>query len=211
MKVVYARNIAAAHNKLMSMVLWDHVIRTTEEGELTWEFPEPITLVISYPISDEMIHPKSSFQQQKCGEYADQLLSGVPNEFDYDYHTRLFSYSIDGVTVNQIYHVIRKLQEHPGTRRAVAITWNPHLDNGDASVPCLQFIQFIKRKNGLDMICVFRSEDILSAFGPNAYGLSQLLLYVADRLNIPVGTYTHIITVPHLYPVRDKADLQRWL
>ena len=211
MRTIKTRSVADAHQELMNALIWNHTSITTEDGELTWEYPEPITVVISHPIISDMIHHNSSFQSHKCREYADQLLSGTPNEFDYDYHSRLFRYPVDGVEINQIYHSIRKLTEQPETRRAVSVTWHPRLDNGDASVPCLQFIQFIRRKHQMDMICLFRSEDILSAFGPNAYGLSQLMLYVAGRLDIPLGTYTHIVTVPHLYPIRDRAELNRWL
>ncbi|OQA50529.1 MAG: hypothetical protein BWY45_03433 [Euryarchaeota archaeon ADurb.Bin294] len=43
------------------------------------------------------------------------------------------------------------------------------------------------------------------------YALAKLQEYVSQQVGIPVGTYTHIVTIPHLYFIRDKADLQRWL
>jgi thymidylate synthase len=205
------KSIAAAHHHLMSALIWEHQIIRTEDGETTWEYPEPITVTMIRPHEPDMIHPNSSFQKQRCDEYADQLLRGTYSEFDYTYYQRLFSYPVDGVCVNQIIHSIRKLKEQKNTRRAVSVTWHPYLDNKDASVPCLQFIQFLIRKDYLNMICLFRSEDILQAFGPNAYGLTRLMEYVANELQVGIGTYTHVVTVPHFYPIRDKSDLQRWL
>ena len=210
--------ISAAHQWFMHNLIWNHNEIETEDGETTWEMLRPAYVEITCP-KDDRIHPKSSFQLQKCEEYAKQLMEGTFSEFDYTYHDRLFSYdsfSISGnKTYNQIGRLIQHLKAEPNTRRALAITWNPRYDSYRdaemATVPCLQYIQFLYRNNRLNMICLFRSEDMLQAFGPNAYGLVRLMEHVSTEVGVPMGTYMHIVTVPHLYPVRDKADLQRWM
>ena len=202
--------ISAAHEWFMHNLIWNHNEIETEDGETTWEMLRPAYVEITCP-KEDMIHPKSSFQLQKCEEYADQLLNGTPNDFSYTYHERLFEYGINGVLINQVYKIIQKLKEQQNTRRAVAVTWNPETDNNNQHVPCLQYIQFLYRNNRLNMICLFRSEDMLQAFGPNAYGLVRLMEHVSTEVGVPMGTYMHIVTVPHLYPIRDKADLQRWM
>lgn len=202
--------ISAAHQWFMHNLIWNHNEIETEDGEITWEMLRPAYVEITCP-KDDMIHPKSSFQLKKCEEYADQLLKGTPNDFSYTYHERLFQYPINGVWVNQIFHSIRKLKQNPNTRRAIAITIEPQSDHNNSKIPCLQYIQFIIRNNRMNMICLFRSEDMLQAFGPNAYGLVRLMEHVSTEVGVPMGTYMHIVTVPHLYPIRDKADLQRWM
>ena len=211
--------ISAAHQWFMHNLIWNHNEIETEDGETTWEMLRPAYVEITCP-KEDMIHPKSSFQLQKCEEYAKQLMGGTFNEFDYTYHDRLFRYETRlecdyRESVDQIGTLINHLKKNPQTRRALAITWSPKYDNYDSkyigTVPCLQYIQFLYRNNRLNMICLFRSEDMLQAFGPNAYGLVRLMEHVSTEVGVPMGTYTHIVTVPHLYPVRDKADLQRWM
>lgn len=217
MKSLVATSISNAHRFLINEVIWNHLDIQTEEGEQTWE-GDPVSVTISNPLIS-MIHHLSSFQQQKCDEYANQLINGVFAEFDYTYHDRLFSYdsfSISGnKIINQIDRLIDHLKKEPETRRAIAITWNPRYDSftpeKEDSVPCLQMVQYIFRNNKLNCIAVFRSNDILSAAGPNMYGLVRLQEHVASALSLPVGSYTHIVTIPHMYPVRDAADLQRWM
>lgn len=201
--------IAQAHEKMMREIIWKHDEITTEDGEHTWE-SDTIGIEITNPLED-MIHYKSSFGKQRCDEYTEQLFNSWPG-FEYTYHERLFEYySNSGVLVNQIYQIINKLQQNPQTRRAIAITWEPFKDNKNQHVPCLQFLQYTIRSGKLHCKAVFRSNDILSAFGPNAYGLVRLQEHISKELRYPVGTYTHIALIPHLYPVRDKADLQRWM
>lgn len=202
-------SIALAHQALVHHLYWKHREELTEDGEITWESLEPISVEISEPLTD-MIHCKSSFQQQRCDEYAKQLIQGWSG-FDYTYHERLFDYPANGRRINQIYRIISKLQTYSETRRAVAITWEPDRDTNEVNVPCLQLLQYLIRDDRLDCFSLFRSNDILSAFGPNAYGLVNLQSYIATQVGVPIGTYTHIVTVPHLYPTRDRSELERWV
>jgi len=202
--------IADAHATLIRDILWNHQVILTEDGEKTWEHPEPISIVICDPLREPSIHASSSFQQARCDEYAKQLIQGVQNSqspsdnFAYTYHERLFLES-------QYDDVGRRLKTNSSTRRAVLYTWLPAIDNASGEVPCLQSIQLLIRDNRLNALVYMRSNDILSAFGPNAYGFIRLLGMISLELEVPMGTYTHIIGSPHLYPDRDRSDLQRWL
>jgi len=210
MRVMDLDTIKDVHEWMMNEIIWTHQIIQTEDGEMTWEYPYQMSVTIYHPLED-MIHPCSSFQEKRCEVYAKQILQPSLNGFEYTYHDRLFQYPINGVQVNQIYHGIRKLKQNLNTRRAIAITLDPQADNKNQHIPCLQFIQYTVRDGRLHQVVLFRSEDILSAAGPNMYALAKLQEYVSQQVGIPVGTYTHIVTIPHLYFIRDKADLQRWL
>ena len=96
----------------------------------------------------------------------------------------------------------------PSSRRAIAITWNPVIDEQLDDCPCLQLVQCTLRDGRLAMKVIFRSNDMLTAAGANMYALVQLQKSIADRLGVPCGTYTHISLVPHIYYLRDMHDIE---
>ncbi|MDD5189194.1 MAG: thymidylate synthase, partial [Methanoregula sp.] len=53
-----------------------------------------------------------------------------------------------------------------------------------------------------------RSNDMLTAAGANMYALVQLQSFIAAKLDVPCGTYTHISLVPHIYYIRDLHDIE---
>ena len=208
MRIFKAQSIRAAHEELIDSLAWNKRIITTEDGEITWEC-DPISVEITNPLKN-MIHPSSSFQLQRCDEYAKQIIEGVKTDthadkqFEYTFHERLFLHS-------QYEDVLNRLKKNLETRRAVLYTWIPPIDKDKKDVPCLQSIQLIARDGRLNGINYMRSNDILSAAGPNMYGFARLLEHIATELSLMVGTYTHIVGVPHLYPLRDAEDLKRWI
>jgi thymidylate synthase len=159
-----------------------------------------------------MVSPCSRFKESFLQEYARNLINGSDAVFEYDYHGRLFDWGCglkeDGeVHQDQIRYIIDKLKEHPVSRRAVAITWCPPVDEKLADCPCLQLVQCTVRNGKLNMKIVFRSNDMLSAAGSNMYALAKLQEYIANEIGVEVGTYTHISLVPHVYFKRDAADI----
>lgn len=79
--------------------------------------------------------------------------------------------------------IINRLVSNPESRRAIAITWFPVMDVTADEPPCLQIVQgLIDKKNHLNLICLFRSNDMLSAWGQNAYGLAHLQNISVTRL-----------------------------
>lgn len=209
MLLIKEPTISQAHRKLINVIVWNHSVITTEDGESTWEYKEPIAVEIANPLK-YMINPASSFQQARCDEYAKQIIEGVqvkqsPDEqFTYTYHERLFMQE-------QFTDVMARLTTSMDTRRVILYTWLPQIDNNAKDVPCLQSVHFIVREGKLNVLISIRSNDVLSAFGPNAYGFVRLQEHVANLLSLGVGTYTHVIGVAHMYPVRDAADLDRWM
>ncbi|WP_214020497.1 thymidylate synthase [Methanoculleus sp.] len=114
----------------------------------------------------------------------------------------------EDVHVDQIDYIARKLEQAKNSRRAVAVTWNPVVDENLDDCPCLQLVQCLLRDGKLQMKVVFRSNDILSAAGANMYALVRLQKAIADRLGVPCGRYTHIALVPHVYYRRDLNDIE---
>jgi thymidylate synthase len=212
MRVIRAPSLAKAHELVVKSVLEKGWVLVTEDGEATVE-SDAVALHIEHPLSEPMVSPHSRFQRRFLEKYAEDLIQGTPSKFEYDYHSRLFNWgerlSTNGaeVHVNQIQYIIDKLRSSPVSRRALAITWNPVIDETLDDCPCLQLVQCVLRDRRLHMKVVFRSNDMLSAAGANMYALVRLQQWIANELSLPVGSYTHISLVPHIYYVRDSNDI----
>lgn len=213
MRIIRAPSIGLAHELAVKMILEKGWILRTEDAEDTVEFEE-MAMQVDTPLSEPRVSPHSRFQKKFVEQYAKDLLQGSHASFEYDYHGRLFdwgeSLTSDGqpVHIDQIAYIISKLRSSPNTRRAIAITWNPVIDEKLDDCPCLQLIQCTNRGGRLHMRTVFRSNDMLTAAGANMYALVQLQRSIADQIGLPCGTYTHVSLVPHVYYIRDMHDIE---
>jgi len=213
MRIIRAPSIATAHELVIKMVLEKGRVLDTEDDEATIEFDE-VAMRIEHPDTEPMVSPHSRFSRKFMEKYAQDLLNGTPAVFEYDYHDRLYNWGTplmaDGneVHIDQISYITRKLAASPVSRRAIAITWNPYVDEQLNDCPCLQLVQCLVRDGHLSMKVVFRSNDMLTAAGANMYALVHLQNYIADNLGLQCGPYTHISLVPHVYYKRDVNDIE---
>ncbi|PKL62411.1 MAG: thymidylate synthase [Methanomicrobiales archaeon HGW-Methanomicrobiales-2] len=220
MRIIRAPTLARAHELAVRTVLEKGWVLETENDEATIECEE-LALDVESPESEPMASPASRFQKRFLDAYANNLLHGSDAKFEYDYHRRLFDWgerlrvgpegpgAEEGdVHIDQIAYIARKLEQAANSRRAVAVTWNPVVDENLDDCPCLQLVQCLLRDGKLQMKVVFRSNDILSAAGANMYALVHLQKAIADRIGVPCGRYTHIALVPHVYYRRDLNDIQ---
>lgn len=211
MKLIRAPNLARAHELVIRYILEKGSLLTTENGEETVETDE-ICISVDTPLASPMVSASSRFKEAFLDEYAKNLIEGSDSVFEYDYHGRLFDWGC-GLMQNgeihqdQIRYIVDKLRQSPVSRRAVAVTWCPPVDAKLADCPCLQLVQCIVREGNLHMKIVFRSNDMLSAAGSNMFALAKLQEYIAEKIGVGVGTYTHISLVPHVYYKRDAADI----
>lgn len=199
--------LGKAHELLIEKIIKDGDYLLTEDGEKTVELNEPLNVHLSYPFNNYMISPCNIFGERAMQQYVNDLLNGSENEFAYTYHDRLFCYD----PTNQIKYIIEKLQEEPNSRRALAITWKPSVDTRSSTPPCLQRIQCFIRNNKLNFYCEFRSNDMLSAWGANAYALVHLQKEIAEALNVKLGWYSHTSVSAHIYYERDRHELEKYL
>lgn len=212
MRVIAAPSIGRAHELVVKTILEKGWMLETENGEQTIEYG-PIGMTVAHPETEPLASPASRFQQRFLEQYADHLLHGSAAHFEYDYHGRLYDWGerlcSDGheVHIDQIVYISEKLRSAPSSRRAIAITWNPVIDESLADCPCLQIVQCLIRHERLQMSVVFRSNDMLSAAGANMYALARLQQSISRELGVECGTYTHISLVPHIYYIRDLNDI----
>ncbi len=213
MRIIRAPTLARAHELVVKMVLEKGQVLDTEDDEATVEFEETC-ITVANPFAEPMVSPASRFQLRFMEHYARDLINGSGADFEYDYHGRLFDWGErlstgeDMVHIDQIAYIIRKLRDAPVSRRAVAVTWNPVIDEDLDDCPCLQLVQCLLRDGELRMTVVFRSNDMLTAAGANMFALAHLQKHIADHLGVRCGTYTHISLVPHIYYRRDIDDIE---
>lgn len=208
MKLIQSYSVGRLHELVVEYISSNGYQIKTEDGELSIQ-TEPVCLYTDTPFDAYRISKSSSFQREFMEKYTHDLLYGSENDFVYTYHERLFDYN----GVNQIDYIVKKLSEQKRSRRAVGITWMPEKDEGIKDVPCLQYVQCCvnPRTDKLDMYVAFRSNDMLSAFGANAYALTSLQREIAFSLNMEIGSYTHLSWIPHIYAIRDASELKRFL
>ena len=185
----------------------------TEDGEYTLTLDEPLTIKIKNPTTATLF--PYGLGSKSALAYAHQMMYPTrDNDFEYTYGLRLRRYSsYDKAEVDQIENIINRLDENPNTRRAVASIYDPHLDYNGSKIPCMNHVQFRVVDGKLDCYVLFRSQDMLSAWFLNCYGLTSLMNYVRGGVK---GWYERgclIITAncPHIYPKRDKDVLDRVL
>jgi hypothetical protein len=133
---------------------------------------------------------------------------------------RAANYSDDGVTWrggygpriymdNQLENAINVFKEDGlDTRRSVISVYDSKLDSGVSSkdIPCNNLIHFLVGSDGrLNMNVVSRSSDVIwGLFGINIPEWTFLQEYVAQRVGVPVGVYTHFTSNLHIYDATGK-------
>ena len=222
MKTIERNTIGEAHEDIIKAILLEGEEVNTKHG-ITLEYPGPISVKILKAQEQPVKSSCYSFPFEGMELYAKQLLQVAPSDFDYNCGNRWFDYfSFRSAEVlyqgdgdkrgfNQIEHnIIEELKRDPSSRRAIVVSLQPELDQLRTHIPCITQLQFLIRNEELNCIVYIRSNDMLSAWGSDAYALSCVHKYVANRLNCIIG-YLEIISVSaHIYYRRDASELTKF-
>ena len=117
------------------------------------------------------------------------------NSFIYTYSERLQNYQ----GRNQLIDIVERLKQDMGSNRAVAVTFNPFIDNERADIPCLQLIQALVRDDKLILSVYFRSNDLYGAFPSNMMFLTYLGMKIADELGVEFDYIDYHCSSLHVY------------
>ena len=216
MKIIKAKTIKTVYNKVIKTLLRDkHVVGNTKEIEnACLIIKKPTLKLISFPHRN--ISKKYSEAELKwywsgdnlcetIGKYAKMWLAltddGITNNSAYGYI--LFK----KYGINQVEQIIDLLRKDKNSRRAV-------LNISDASInrittkdmQCTIAIQFLIRKNKLNMTVYMRSNDVYFGLPYDYIFFESLHQYISSQLNINVGIYTHIVTSLHMY----ERDIEKF-
>lgn len=229
MYTIESETIGIAHEKIIKLILDEGEEIKTKHG-MTLELLEPLSVHLSNPFVEPRVSSCSSFNASMAEYYKKQLLSILPKQnnikdFDYNCGNRWFDFPTeietskgisiigdgDGCGFNQIEEmVLKELKNDSSSRRAIIISIVPTIDVTKTHIPCITLLQFLIRYNKLNLIVYIRSNDMLSAWGADAYALSGVLNYVGNKLDIPLGYLETISASAHLYPIRDHMELLKF-
>lgn len=101
---------------------------------------------------------------------------------------------------NIVKSIIKKLQDNKETRNAV-LTFIPYAEN---KIPCISTIQFLVRKNTLNVFYTARSQDIFKKFPLDALCIASMGVEVANALKLNLGFIKANIISAHIY----QTDIQ---
>jgi thymidylate synthase len=110
---------------------------------------------------------------------------------------------------NQIEKIIELLKKDPSSRRAVLNINVPNenvIETKDEM--CTICLIFFIRENKLYCTSIMRSQDVVFGLTFDAVYFMQLQKYIAKRLNVELGDYTHFTTSIHFYD-RDYDLIRR--
>ena len=150
-----------------------------------------------YPIKGEALFDYVTSLDDEHQIYLDD------DGFIYTYSERLQNYQ----GRNQLKDITNRLKQDMGTNRAVAVTFNPFLDNERDDIPCLQLIQALVRNDKLILSVYFRSNDLYGAFPSNMMFLTYLGMKIANELGVKFDCIDYHCSSLHVY----ETDYQQAL
>jgi hypothetical protein len=205
---------------------WAHSVNTlSPRGSPTLEAPEPVCTVYALPTERVLFSPTRDANPFFHFFESLWMLAGR-NELHFltKLNKQMAAFSDDGSRIwgaygwrwrgffgyDQIPHLVSLLRADPQSRRAVLTMWSAIEDvrgnfrgeggpNGK-DVPCNTHIYFKIRDGRLNMTVCNRSNDMLwGAYGANVVHMSMLQEYVAEQLNVRVGTMRQVSDSLHVY------------
>ena len=145
--------------------------------------------ITDYPIKGEALFDYVTSLDDEHQIYLDD------NGFIYTYSERLQNYQ----GRNQLIDIVHRLQQDMGSNRAIAVTFNPFVDNERANIPCLQLIQALVRNDKLILSVYFRSNDLYGAFPSNMMFLTYLGMKIANELDVKFDYIDYHCSSLHIY------------
>lgn len=135
---------------------------------------------------------------ENIGKYAKMWLQlsddGKTNNSAYGYILEK-KYGFD-----QIQQIIELLKKDPNSRRAVLNISDPSINRiTTKDMQCTIALQFLIRNNELQMTVYMRSNDVYFGLPYDYIYFVSVGQYIANKLNINFGLYTHHATSLHMY------------
>lgn len=101
---------------------------------------------------------------------------------------------------DQLNRIVQMLKDDPITRKAVIVHYSADLSpEFTKDTPCNLVLNFYVHADQLNLTVMARSIDLWYGFCNDQYIFSKLMIYVAEKINLPVGTMSYFITNFHIY------------
>lgn len=221
-KLIQADNIDDAFTAWHDMLTTNTEDRDSRDGEVVGEVINAIT-VINDPTRCVMKNGVRKLPMRYCiGELLWYLSGNNDLSAIQHFSSAWDRMSDDGKTVNSNYGKLIKyhygfdqlqmcediLKDNPNSRQAV-IHLKPARDvisDPTKDLPCTISLQFFIRQKKLYLTTYMRSNDLWMGFPYDIFQFTCMQIYLAMRLNVNIGTYTHVAGSLHLYKRNFKED-----
>lgn len=111
--------------------------------------------------------------------------------------------------INQLDKVYETLKNHPESRQAVILIWDPKIDlpycdgvPNNMDIPCNICSMIKVRNKKLEWTQIMRSNDLVLGLPYNIVQFTSIQEILASWLGIEVGTYNHVSDSLHIYEER---------
>ena len=112
---------------------------------------------------------------------------------------------------NQLESVVALLKRRPSSRQAVVQLFNAEdIVEEHKDVPCTCTLQFLVRNTRLELIATMRSNDVYVGLPHDVFCFTMIQEFLARRLGVELGVYTHIVGSLHLYDC-NASDAQEYV
>lgn len=117
---------------------------------------------------------------------------------------------VDGKLFDQMKMVEHLLSVDPNSRQAVIHIKQARdvLVNPTKDLNCTVCLQFFIREGKLYMTTYMRSNDLWMGFPNDVFQFTCMQIYLAMRLNVGLGSYTHVAGSLHMYERDYKKSLE---
>jgi len=102
--------------------------------------------------------------------------------------------------LNQVQNIIDLLKQKRDSRKAVIQLFDSQdLAEEHLDVPCTCVLQFLIRRDILQMVTYMRSNDVIVGLPHDIFCFTMLQEIIARSLDIELGTYKHVVGSLHIY------------
>lgn len=115
---------------------------------------------------------------------------------------KAFSYTYSERMAFQLAAVLYELKNNSDSREAFLGVWNSPVDSQRLSfrrVPCSLGYQFLVRGGSLNLTYLQRSCNFPKHFQDDCYLALKLQIWMGEKLNTPIGTFSHWIGSLHVF------------
>jgi Thymidylate synthase len=148
---------------------------------------DPADSLQNYGFSLEFLH-----------RYQEKILdSEIPPDISYTYGNRLRRhFRRDEKEIDTLEYVIKILQDNPESRHAYVSLWDNSIDlpadgrHSSSATPCLVTLFFRRSQCRLTLTATYRSQNLLTAWLQNVYGLMAIQQRVCRHTGMPPGPIT---------------------
>jgi len=162
--------------------------------------PDPADLNPVQPWADAEFEERVSRSPLNPGE-AWKLRREVWDDFIQE--NGRFAYTYAERFAHQLDLFVKEARKNLDSRQLFLSMWDPKTDpyylGGAARVPCTLGYLFQVRGGQLNITYMMRSCDWVTHFQNDVYLAHRLQRWFASEINVPVGSFTHMITSLHVF------------